>query len=233
MCRGNSLVMIISISVHSSPDAIRGCSFTIHCGSFCKVTSSLCFFLCHIARNSTSPLHVPLFCVDQDYPLKLPYGHIARKSNSPLYELMFCVYQDYPLQLPYGNIFYKYFMYFMESWTYFCVEQDDPLKLPYGHIVCKVSSTLHLLFFCVEQDYPFKLPYGHIMPFCVEQDYCAWFIPFSWVSFLNLVITFTSFRPPLSFSCIIIAHAPKPLSVIMCYTLAYPPLLPTCMTLYM
>ena len=44
MCRGNSLVMIISISVHSSPDAIRGCSFTIHCGSFCKVTSSLCFF---------------------------------------------------------------------------------------------------------------------------------------------------------------------------------------------
>ena len=98
------LVMIISISVYSSPDAIRGCSFIIHCGPFCKVTSSLNVLLfCveqyyplklsygHITCDSTSPLNVPLFCVDQDYPLKLPYGHIARKSNSPLYELMFCV----------------------------------------------------------------------------------------------------------------------------------------------
>ena len=47
------------------------------------------------------------FYVEQDYPLKLPYGHIARKDTSPLHELLFCVGQDPPLKLPYGHIAHK------------------------------------------------------------------------------------------------------------------------------
>ena len=50
--------------------------------------------------ENTSPLHELLFCVEQDPPLKLPYGRIACKGTSPLHELLFCV----PLKLPYGHI---------------------------------------------------------------------------------------------------------------------------------
>ena len=32
-----------------------------------------------------------VFCVEQDYPFKLPYGHIGCKSTSPLNELCYCL----------------------------------------------------------------------------------------------------------------------------------------------
>ena len=138
------------------------------------------------------------FCAEQDDPLKLPYSHIGCKVSSTLHVL------------------------------FLCVEQDYPFKSPFGHIGCKSTSTIHELCYCVEQYYPLKLPYGHIASKVTSPFVKCYFVlsntiapdssPFLCISCLNLVITFTSFRPPLSFSCIIIAHAPKPLSVIMWHT---------------
>ena len=51
--------------------------------------------------------HEQLFCVELEYPLKLPYGYIAYKGTSPLHEQLFCVELDYSLKLPYGHIAYK------------------------------------------------------------------------------------------------------------------------------
>ena len=87
------------------------------------------------------------------------------------------------------------------------VEQYYPLKLPQGHIASKVTS-------------PFVKCY-----FVLSKTIAPDSSPFSCISCLNLVITFTSFRPSLSFSSKMIAP-PHPLSVIMFYTLAYHPLTP-------
>ena len=51
-----------------------------------------------------SPLHELLFCVEQDQPLKLPYGRIVSKGTLPLCELLVCVEHDNHLKLPYGRI---------------------------------------------------------------------------------------------------------------------------------
>ena len=118
LCRWNSLMMIVSISLLSSPDAIRGCSFIIHCRPFWTPTP--------IEPNILDSWHL----------FKEKFANSVNSFWHPLKRLSFYVALcSHCLQ-----------GYIIPSWTNFRVEQDDPMKLPHSHIACKVTSSLHVLF---------------------------------------------------------------------------------------